>query len=198
MTSTRIRPAALLLVLAASIVPCATTACRSARSGAGAGGDSGETVEFSRLRVGSVYGVGSRFSSDGMNFQVEAFGADNGNAAIGGPPGSDADAKEPRACSLRLSHAALRIDGVAPAALEFEYFDRGGPVAIEAGGERRGVDDFIALNGAALGKLRIAVSESNTAGVLHGRLRIEGAADGAIDGLCLSGADLELTSIRLR
>lgn len=198
MTSIRIRPAALFLVIAASIVPAATTACSATRGASGASAEPGDALVFSRLRVGSVYGVGSRFSSDGMDFHVESFGADNGNAAIGGPIGSDGASGESRACSLRLSYAALRIQGVEPVAMEFEYFDRGGPVAIEAGGERRGVDDFIALNGATLGRLRIAVSESNTAGVLHGRLRIEGAVDGAIEGLCLSGADLELTSIRLR
>lgn len=173
----------LLLVLGAN-------ACRTAPGGGDVqAGRVGEPLEFERLMVGSVFGVGSGFDSDGLSFRIEAFGEGLGNAEIAGALAPQAGSAK----SLRLAHASLRCADGAASGLEFDYIDNGAGVAIEIGGERRSAADLIALDGATLGAVAVAVSESSTAGVRRGHVSLKGP----IEGFAIAGADLQLADLRL-
>ena len=173
-----------------------TSGCRTA----GSAGDAaealrGEPLEFERLQVGSVYGIGSRFESDDLKFVVDGFGEGLGNAevaraveAASGKPSKDAGAK-----TLRLSHATLRCQAPGVKHLEFDFVDNGGPVALEIAGVVRAVANFIQLDGVQMGSVRIAVSESSTAGIRHGRVVLRGA----LSKFAIAGAELEVADLRL-
>ena len=169
---------------------CGAFGCRATpQGGSSTSGRPGEPLEFERLMVGSVYGVGSGFESDGLSFKVEPFGSSLGNAEVSGGAGSDSKPIK----SLRLAHATLRWDGRSASGLEFDFIDNGSGIAIEVGGERRSAADLIALDGATLGAVSVAVSESNTAGVRSGHLSLTGP----IDAFAISGTDLLLADLRL-
>ena len=188
-TSHRTQTKVLVLIFASLAAACGTPGAATSD------GRRGEPLEFERLQVGSVYGIGSHFSSDGISFAVESFGEGLGNAEISTleaqalPPKQ----KQPSAKTLRLSHATLRCRGRSTNLLEFDFVDNGGSIALEFAGKKRSAADFIALDGAQIGALRIAVSETSTAGVRRGRVSVVGA----IDKFAIAGADLELADLRL-
>jgi len=174
-----------ILVLLLALGACRATSAE----GDGPAGRPGEPLEFERLMIGSVYGVGSGFESDGLSFQVEAFGDGLGNAEVASSAAPQAGSSK----SLRLAHASLRCADGAAMGLEFDYVDNGAGVAIEVGGERRSAADLIALDGATLGAVAIAVSESSTAGVRRGHMILKGK----IEGFAIGGTDLLLEDLRL-
>jgi hypothetical protein len=156
----------------------------------------GEPLILERLQVGSVYGIGSHFESDRIEFAVEGFGEGLGNAEVSRAAEAAApksSKKAQAAKTLRLSHATLRCRGRGVNHLEFDFIDSGGPVALEIAGETRKAADFIELDGARLGSVRIAVTEANTAGIRHGRVVVSGATAK----FAISGSDLEVVDLRL-
>ncbi|HUR28528.1 MAG TPA: hypothetical protein VM509_10100 [Planctomycetota bacterium] len=186
LTVTRSITKSLVAMLALLAASCNSTG----RAELAQDGRRGEPLELERLQIGSVYGVGSRFASDGIEFAVESFGEGPGNAEISTEKVKATAKKDEgeRAKHLLLSHATLRCDGRRTDGLEFDYVDKGGPIALEIGGEKRGADDFIALDGASLGGARIEVSESSIAGVRHGRVSVSGS----VGKFAIGGADLEV------
>jgi hypothetical protein len=168
--------------------------CSSTESDSSKSDRRGDPLELERLQVGSVYGIGSHFKSDGLEFSVVGFGEGLGNTEI-----SMADAglhaKKPKdaAKTLHVSHAMLRCQGRHSSLLEFDFVDSGGAVALEFGGEKRSAANFIDLDGAQLGTSKISVRESSTAGVRSGRVSVSGA----IDKFAIAGADLEIVDLRL-
>ncbi|HTF89363.1 MAG TPA: hypothetical protein VK843_13205 [Planctomycetota bacterium] len=181
----------LVLILASLAVGCSAVGGRSVSKD----GRPGEPLELERLQVGSVYGVGSRFSSDGLEFAVDGFGEGLGNTEIGSSADPKTSAKQQKeaAKTMRLSHAILRCRGRHTSRLEFDYVDHGGAVALEIAGENRAAADFITLDGAQFQGVQVSVAESSTAGVRRGRVLVTGA----IDRFAIAGADLELADVRL-
>lgn len=176
------------------------TACNALGGGSSAPGRRGDPLELERLQFGSVYGIGSRFESDGLRFTVEGFGEGLGNAEVGHAGAAAKPAKagaksagEDAGKSILLSHALLRCTGRSATHLEFDFVDRGGPVALEIAGTRKDAADFIALDGVQLGNVRLAVQQSSTAGVRSGRV----SAEGKLDQFAIGGAELELVDVRL-
>src|SRR5688500_3117251 len=96
--------------------------CRAGGGGGSRAAD-GQPLQLERLMVGSVYGVGSSFESDGLRFSVEAFGAAQGNAEIAAAeasaPSPGAKPKKDPSKGLHLAHATLRCEGRKVALLEF-------------------------------------------------------------------------------
>ena len=181
----------LVLILVSLAAGCSTTA----GGGAADDGTRGAPLELERMQVGSVYGIGSHFSSDGIDFTVERFGVELGNTEIGTTEAAPSKDKEHKKIpkTLLLSHATLRCQGRHTRRLEFDYVDNGGPVELEIAGVKRRTEDFIGLDGAHFGSVLIAVVESNTAGVRHGHVRISGA----LEKFAISGSELELADVRL-
>lgn len=176
-----------LFVLFPLLLLCACRA-NSPRSAA-TPGRAGEPLELERLMVGSVFGVGSGFESDGLKFRVDALGEGSGNAQV---VGAAATSKGAGPKSLRLAHASLHVAGLKTSALEFDFQDNGARVALEIGGESRAVADFIELNGSTIGGVAVAVTESNTAGERWGHVSLSGP----IRELAISGSDLVLADLR--
>jgi len=198
---------------AAVLLAALALGCQAGRSGNSSADGRGAQLVFERLQIGSVYGIGSRFESDDLEFAVEGFGQGLGNVEIaeaspapGTPAARGASAtrsetasakreeKEERgAKAIRLAHATLRCAGAEADRLEFDFVDHCGPVALEIAGSRRGAEDFVQLDGAEQAGVTIAVRESSTAGVRHGRVTLTGR----IAGFAISGADLEVADLRL-
>jgi len=171
-----------------------TLAVGCAASGAVGNARRGAPLELSRLQIGSVYGIGSRFQSDGLEFAVDGFGEGLGNAEISTPALAAGAKREKNAAkTLRLSHATLRFQGRRSRGLEFDYIDNGGPVGLEIAGLKRIAENFIDLDAADLAQARISVTESSTAGIRRGHVRVIGT----IEEFALSGAELEIAELRL-
>jgi hypothetical protein len=182
-------------------------ACQAVGTDSSGEGRRGHLLEFDRLQVGSVYGIGASFESDGLDFAVEDFGGALGNVEVAHassgvetstvPASTKAVAKESSrdeaARSIRLAHVQLRCSDSDAEYLEFDYVDRGGPVALGIDGVTRSVADFVELDGQEVGGAKLAVRESSTAGVRHGRVTVAGR----IERFSIAGADLELSGLRI-
>lgn len=184
-----------VLLLISLTVGCRSESSVSSQGRAFAPQRRGEPLQLERLQVGSVYGIGSRFKSDQLEFVVEGFGEGLGNAEVGRVAQASAQkpSKTPAAKTLLLSHATLRCSASKISHLEFDFIDNGGPVALEISGKTHRAADFIELDGLHLGAAQVAVTEANTAGVRHGRVVVTGA----LTKFAISGADLELVDVRL-
>jgi hypothetical protein len=75
-------PRSLTKSLALLAILCATACQAGAPGSAHSAGRAGEALQFERLMVGSVFGIGSHFESDGRSFTVESFGEGLGNAEV--------------------------------------------------------------------------------------------------------------------
>ncbi len=168
-------------------------ACSALPGGKSADGHKGPALELDRLQVGSVYGVGSRFSSDDIDFTVEAFGEGHGNAEVSLAAALPGSAPHEGKKALRLSHATLQFKTRDLGHMEFDFVDNGGPVALGIGGETLSGTSFIALSGSKIGTARIEVQESSTAGVRHGRVIVSGS----LPQVTISGSNLVLADLRL-
>lgn len=190
-TFSRARTKILVLILATLAAGCSSPGGRAAS----ADGPRGDPLVLERLQVGSIYGNGSHFSSDGIDFSVEGFGEGLGNTEISSLADPKAGAKEraQAAKTLRISSATLRFRGRRSSGIEFDFVDDGRFIALEIGGVKRSAADFIALDGTVIGTVRIAVKEANTAGVRRGHVRLSGS----IDKFAIAGSDLELVDLRL-
>jgi hypothetical protein len=187
---------ALPLILAAG--------CRLPDNGLGRASEAGEPLRLEKLQVGSVYGVGSQFKSDGLAFTVSEFDGASGNvevaqavappAATPSRPGEKA-VDRPPGRALRLAHATLGFSGRKVESLEFEYADRGGPVSLALGDASRRAEDWIELDGQDLGGARVSVRESSIAGVRHGHVLVTSSAP--IGRFALGGAELDVSALRL-
>jgi hypothetical protein len=187
-------PRSLTKSLALLAILCATACQAGAPGSAHSAGRAGEALQFERLMVGSVFGIGSHFESDGRSFTVESFGEGLGNAEVVNlAPRTQAKEQAPAVKALRLAHAKLRISGKKASGVEFDFLESGAQVAIEVAGIRRSAEDFIALDGARLGEVTVSVSESNTAGRRSGHLRLSGP----ISEMAISGTDLVLVDLRI-
>lgn len=175
------------IVLLLGSLACSCSA--NSDGGSKSAGRGGDPLGLERVMIGSVYGVGSRFESDGLQFAVEALGDVEGNVQIGPAQGQ----ASPGAKSLQLSHATLRCQGRSASFLAFDFIDGGGQVSLEIEGERRSAADLIALDGAKLGGALVAVSESNTAGVRRGHVSLSGT----IDRFAIGGTELVLLDLRI-
>ena len=195
MSPTFLRTKAFVLILMSLTGGCRSSGSAGSSANSSAPERRGEPLQLKRLQIGSVYGIGSRFESDELKFVVDGFGAGLGNAEVGHV--AEASAQKPQktavAKTLLLSHATLRCSAQKISHLEFDFIDNGGPVALEIAGETRRVANFIELDGLRFKAAQVAVTESNTAGVRHGRVVVSGA----LSKFAISGADLELLDVRL-